>query len=142
MPNDFRITVAACLIWEDWIVGIFCKYSAIKAVGDALNGWIARRCVDENERGNALFPETACIVRINDGAAAEHGAERIRREGVRQFRPLEQVFADGMAPMHVAPIDAIRIVLEEHMIFGVVEDEAVRIVVPPAIGREMNQWTQ
>ena len=47
-----------------------------------------------------------------------------------------------MAPMHVAPIDTVRIVLEEHMIFAVVEDKAVWIVVPTAIRREMNQRTE
>ena len=142
MPDDFRITVARSLIWEDGIAAVFRECPAVETVGNALDGWIARRRVDENERGDAILAETAGIIRIDDGAAAEHGAERIGREGVWQLRPMEQVFADGMAPMHVAPIDTVRIVLEEHMIFAVVEDKAVWIVVPTAIRREMNQRTE
>ena len=138
MPNDLWIAITGCLIWQNGIACIFRERPAVETVSDALNGWIARRRVDENKRGDAILAETACIIRIDDGATAEHGAEGIGRKGVRQFRPMEQIFADGMAPMHIAPIDTVRVVLEEHMIFAIVEDEAVWIVVPTAIGREMN----
>ena len=110
MPNDLWIAVTGCLIGQNGIACIFRERPAVETVSDALDGWIARRRVDEHKRGDAILAETACIMCINDGAAAEHRTEQIGREGIWQFCPMEQVFADGVPPMHIAPIDAVRVV--------------------------------
>ena len=58
-------------------------------------------------------------------------------EHVAKLLPVHQVAADGVAPVHVAPFPAVRIVLVEQVILAVVEDEAVGVVVPAASRREV-----
>src|SRR5436190_9642710 len=54
---------------------------------------------------------------------------------------MHQVAAHSMAPGHVAPVDAGRIVLEKQMVFALVENKSVRVVVPAFLGREMKLRT-
>ena len=46
MPDDFRVAVAGCLIGQDGIAAVFRECPAVETVGNALDGWIARRRVD------------------------------------------------------------------------------------------------
>ena len=53
-----------------------------------------------------------------------------------------EVFADSVAPVHVSPAPAIRVVLEKEVILAIVEDHAIRVVVPSALGREVELSSQ
>ena len=55
-------------------------------------------------------------------------------KGVSKLLPMEEVFGDGVAPCHVAPVGSVGIMLEEEMVFAFVEDESVGVV-RPAEGR-------
>ena len=46
------------------------------------------------------------------------------------MRPTEQILADRVTPMHVAPVCAYGIVLIIHMILAVFEHKSVRVVKP------------
>ena len=50
---------------------------------------------------------------------------------------MHQVLADGVAPVHVAPFPAVRVVLEIEMPLALVVDQAVGIVVPADAWREV-----
>lgn len=50
---------------------------------------------------------------------------------------MHEVGTDGVAPTHVAPFVAERIVLEEEMVFAFEIDEPIRIVGPVPARREM-----
>lgn len=67
----------------------------------------------------------------------KHRAGLVKVERLTHFLPSHEVGAHRMAPMHVAPIPAIRIVLEKQVILAAIEDEAVRIVGPAPFGRKV-----
>ena len=69
---------------------------------------------------------TACSIRASE-------AVQLWRERNRQMLPMNHVLADRMAPMHVRPIRAVRMMLIEQMILAVEIDRPVRIAHP--VGR-------
>ena len=101
-----------------------------------VNEWFSRSGVDENHGRILLRSETRRVVDVHDGAAAEHRAELVRMKGVSKLLPMEEVFGDGVAPSHVAPVGSVGIMLEEEMVFAFVEDESVGVVRPAEGGRE------
>ncbi len=50
---------------------------------------------------------------INHGRAGEDGAQSVHGDRLGKLPPVNQVGADGMAPGHVPPDRAERVVLEE-----------------------------
>ena len=55
---------------------------------------------------------------------------------------MHQIGARRVAPVHVSPAPAVRIVLEKKVVFALVENEAVRVVRPPALRRKLELRTQ
>lgn len=126
---------------HDRVRGIFRPGAArIRAVGDALGeglifrgrGGVAGGGVDRDQRRRlaACGLEAGGVVPVHHGGAGEHGAQGVRQQGVRQLLPVNQIFADGVAPGHVAPFGSEWVVLEEEMVLALEEDEAVRVVQP------------
>ena len=68
----------------------------------------------------------------------KHQSPHLRRiEGRGQLLPVDQVGADGVAPVHVAPVPAVGVVLVEEVIFARLPDQAVGVVEPAAPRREV-----
>ena len=65
--------------------------------------------------------------------------ERLR-DRERLLLPVHEVGAGGVAPAHVAPAGAVRVVLEEQVPRAVVVDQAVGVVHPVPLGREVQVW--
>ena len=55
----------------------------------------------------------------------------------RQFLPVDEIAADGVAPTHVAPGVAERVVLVEEVVFAVEPDQPVGVVGPVLARRKM-----
>jgi hypothetical protein len=56
--------------------------------------------------------------------------------------PVDQVWADGVVPVHVTPNSGVGVVLKEHVVVAVPEDGPVGIVHPVAFGEEMELGTK
>ncbi len=68
---------------------------------------------------------------MDPGAAGEAPVAVLSRiEGLAQLLPVDQVLADGMAPVHVAPTPAVGIVLIEKMVLALVVNQPVGVVQP------------
>ena len=88
--------------------------------------------------GAPAEPKPDVLCRSTTRAAREAPvAILLRVEGDRQLGPVNQVAADRVAPVHVAPVPAVGIVLIEQVIFTVEPDQAVRVVQPAAPRREV-----
>ena len=139
VPEQARI---ASDVLHHRIPGVFLPCpSAIVGVHDALAAPRARERRDE-QIIPALFP-TARVFLVHDGAARPHivaKAVRIKRDG--KFTPVDEVRADGMAPMLLAVEPAVRIELEVEMVFALREDEPVRIIQPAAPRRKVKLRAQ
>ena len=94
------------------------------------------------EQQNRILAETGNVVVVAVCAAGEHRTGFIGEENVAEFFPVNEVFGNGVSPGHVAPVDAVRIVLIEHMILAVHEDQTVRVVVPADAGGEVRRRTE
>src|ERR1039458_3964634 len=139
-PQYFGIAKIRHVKIEDRILSILGpSASAIVAVGKVLSleGWA--RCglgsvcgVDGDETRFRTSAETARVVLIHYSAAGEDHDAVLFRKSDRQFAPVNQIGADGVAPTHVAPASAEWIVLEKQMILALEIDQAVRIVGPVA----------
>ena len=81
--------------------------------------------------------QPAVLCRSTTAGAGEDRAQLVGVDGVGKLFPVEQVGADGVAPGHVAPVDAEWVVLEEQVVLAVVVDQPVGIVGPAASRREM-----
>ncbi len=85
-------------------------------------------------------PEAAGVLQVHHRAAGEEHLGHVARSILlglqrdRQLVPAQQVTADGVAPGHVAPLVAVRVVLVEEVVLAVVVDEPVRVV-HPVLGR-------
>ena len=114
VPDDFRIAIAARDLLHNGVAGVLCEAApTVRAVGKALHGGVPSRRVNEDHGRFAILSETAGVVPIDYRRTAEHRAEFVRIERFIEFFPLQKIAAHGVAPVHVAPFAAIRIVLKE-----------------------------
>ena len=81
------------------------------------------------------------VRRIGESAAGEHRAVRVRIQGVPPFAPVDEIPGDGVAPVHIPPVQPRRIVLIEHMVDAVRVGQPVRIVDPAVARGEMDHRT-
>ena len=137
MPHHLGVAIASSDFFQDRVARKLGELATVGAVGDALHGGIARGGVNEDQRGPAILTEAAGVLPVHHGAAAEHRSHVVGQELVSELVPMDEITTDGVAPVHVAPIPTVRIVLEEQVVLAVVEDHAVRIVVPAALWRKM-----
>ena len=122
--------------------------AAIVAVGHRLNavGFVRQHVAGGRVKshdhwlGTGLQPGR--VPPIDDGRAGENGPILVRGQRRRQFRPVDQVFTDRVAPVDVAIIEAGAggIMLGEEVVFPVVEEEAVDVAHPPLLVGEVELW--
>lgn len=93
--------------------------------------------VHRDQRRVARRAEAGSVVRVRDDRAGEDFLGRVRAHGDRLLVPVDEVGAGRMAPRHVAPVGAQRVVLIEQVIAAVLVDEAVGVVHPVALRRVM-----
>ena len=137
MPHHLGVAITSGDFLQDRVARKLGELAAVGAVGDALHGGIAGSGVNEHERRFTVLAEAAGVLPVHHGAAAEHRSHVVGQELVSELLPMDEITTDGVAPVHVAPIPSVRIVLEEQVVLAVVEDHAVRIVVPTALWRKM-----
>ena len=77
------------------------------------------------------------VVAVDDRRTGEDVAHGVAGDGGIELLPVEEVLADGVAPMHVAPLGTVGIVLEVEVILTVLVDHAVGVVHPTVGGREV-----
>lgn len=110
----------------------------IVGIGDTLPS--AGAGVGQNHGSLALFSPAGTIGLVDDGGAGKGPiAVSFGGEGFRLVSPAYEVGAGGVAPVHIAPVPAIGIVLIEKVIVFAIENEAVGIVEPTLGCRKMNE---
>ena len=81
--------------------------------------------VNGDERRLAVLAKTAGVLPVHHGAAGEDHDVILLAHRDRQMFPMHKVAADSVAPAHVAPFVAKRVVLVEQVVFPVVVDQPV-----------------
>ena len=119
--------------------------SAVVAVGHALNAVPLRR---EHVAGGGVKGDDhrllaglqpGSVLPVHHGGAGEDRSILVRGQGRRQFRPVDQVFADRVAPVDVAIIQAGAggIVLGEEVVLPLVIKQAVDVAHPSLLVGEV-----
>lgn len=137
MPDHLGVTVIRPDMADHRVVRVFRPGSStIIAVRDALGKRFGR--VDVSACGRvegdqwisfALF-EPSRILPVDDSGSGEDGSEFVRFQRVVELGPMHQIRTDSVAPGHVTPLNAVRIVLEEEVVFSLIENQPVRVVYP------------
>src|SRR5688572_15242635 len=94
VPNDFRISIAASELRDDWIATELGESAAVGGRSKALNSRIAGRSVEKDEGWFPVLTETGSVLPIDYGAAAEHGTEIIGCEDIAELLPMNQIGTD------------------------------------------------
>ena len=139
-PEDFRIAKIGHVKIQDRILSVLGPGSAaIIAKGEVLRLEGRARCGLGSVRGIDCYEtrlragaESTGVVLIDDGAAGKDHDAMLFRNSDRQFTPMHQIAADGVAPTHVTPAVGEGIELEEQMILAIEVDQTVGIVGPIA----------
>ena len=140
MPDYLRITeVTEDCVGDDGISLILGEGQAsVFAVGKALLLMFARTGIECEHR---TLSETCSIVLVDHCAAGENVAPFVAEHGYRFLLPVNEIGGGSMAPAHVAPVVALRIVLVVEMVDSVDVDHAVRIVCPVFGGSIVYLWS-
>ena len=77
------------------------------------------------------------VIDAATGEAMLLAAVSRRGDGNGPMLPMDEVVADGVAPVHMAPRGAVGVVLVEQVPFAAEEDRPVRVVHPPGRRKEM-----
>src|SRR5450756_53843 len=114
--------------------------STIHAVRDAmcfglcvLSG-VSMAGIDGNKAGYPTLAEAARIPLIHHDTAGKDHLAIVFRDRDGEFLPVQQIATDRMAPTHVAPCVATRVVLIEKMVFPFEKHQAVWIIGPVLFG--------
>lgn len=119
---------------QNGVVLIFGKGAAVVgAVGHALNlaVLVAGRGIEGND---GILAVSGRVVLVHHRAAREDVAHRVARNGRLEVLPVYEVAADGVAPVHVAPLGAVGVVLEVEVILAVLIYQSVGVVHPAVDG--------
>ncbi|GAA4118026.1 hypothetical protein GCM10022415_16490 [Knoellia locipacati] len=87
--------------------------------------------------GFFAVPKPELLVGVDDDRTREHALVGIERDRHGLLVPVDEVTARRVAPGHVAPAVAERVVLEEQVVDALVEDEPVGVVHPVLRGAEV-----
>jgi len=150
IPDDFRIAVGVSYVRDDGVAFVGREGSAaVVAVGDGLAEGFAvgpgasASCGGIDGHDRILFArlETGRVVLVHDGGPGVDRAQMIRINRAGQFLPMDEVGAYCMAPHLVdivpAVVPTVRVVLVVEVILAVVVDQAVGVVEPSPLGREV-----
>ena len=122
------------------------RAAAVVAVGQVLRLPAAPVPGVDGDEARAVvslgLAEPARVVPVDDGTAGEDHHAVLFGQGDGQVLPVQHVGADGMAPAHVPPGLAERVVLVEQVVLALVEDESVRVVHEVAGRREVEPRAQ
>ena len=83
-----------------------------------------------HDGGRLRGAQSGSVVLVVDRRAGEDAVGVRRRDGDGLLRPVDEVGGRGMAPGHVAPVQAVGVVLVEEVVGPVDVDEAVGVVDP------------
>ena len=149
VPDHLGVAVLASLVREHGIALVLVPGgAAVGAERQALgvcNGRpspLAGGGIEQHDGRLRAAAQPGGVVVVDYGTAGEHAPEGIGIEGHRPFRPVHQILAHRQAPVHVAPLGAVGVVLVEQVIGSGVVDQAVGIVEPAAARRKVELWTQ
>ena len=144
--KDLAVAVVAGDMGDDGIVVVLGpRLAAVVAVGEALREPRPLRVGRRSPRGGIYGHQrrlvaglkSGRVLPIDDGRTGEDRAELIGANRVFKLPPMNEVVAHRMAPGHVAPLDAVGIVLKEEVILAAEEDEPIGVVEPVAASAEM-----
>ena len=82
------------------------------------------------EGDDGILTKSRRVARIDDGASREDVSHRVAGNGGVEMIPVYEVAADGVAPVHVAPLRSVGVVLEVEMILPILVGESVGVVHP------------
>src|SRR6202020_1413144 len=97
--------------------------------------------VNRNQAFALWRAKTAAILAIDHYTPGKDHGVAFFRDGHRQLLPMQQVFANRMAPAHMPPLIAKGVVLEEQVILPMEVHQAVRIIGPIVLRREVYLWS-
>ena len=148
VPERLRIAEVLQAQIEHRVLGVLRpRPAAVVAVGEVLRLLAVSVSRVDGDEARAVGPrcraKPARVVPVDDDAAREDHHPVGFVQGDRQVLPVQQVGADGVAPAHMAPLLAQRVVLVEQVVLALVEDEPVRVVHEVARWREVElrpQW--
>ena len=139
-PVDLRVAeVPLVRIGEDRVAGEFVEgIAAVGGPGDALALSLAGGGVDGND---GILAEAGGILMVDHRAAGEDGSQFVRSDDRGGVFPVDQVFGNAQAPVHVAVGGPVRVVLEGKVPFAIDIDHAVRVVGPSEFRGEVHERT-
>ena len=143
VEDDLRVAVAAGKLRQQRVAAVFDeRFAAVGAVGQTLRAPLARAGVEEQKRRLAPPLEAGAVLAVHNGRTGKHGALHVAEQRLFPVRPMEQIRADRMAPVHIAPKAPVRVVLVEKVVSAVIKAQAVRVVDPPTLRREVHRGAQ
>ncbi|CDB10232.1 unknown [Bacteroides sp. CAG:633] len=138
VPEDFRVAEVLQSVERSqdgvlFVLGV--GAAVVVAVGHALylSVLVAGRGVESN---HGVLAVAGAVVLVDNGATREDVSQRVACDGRVEVFPMNEVAADGVSPVHVAPLRSVGVVLEVQVIFAVFVDQTVGVV-HPAIERRV-----
>ena len=89
---------------------------------------------------DGILAETCRILLIHNRTTREDMTYRVAGDGWVEMLPMNQVLAYGMAPVHVAPLASVWVILEVEMILTILIYHTVRVVHPTVERSEVIRW--
>src|SRR5689334_4898550 len=87
--------------------------------------------------------ETGRVVAVYDGGTRPNPTSSLWIDGVWQFSPMDQIFADRMAAVRIpGTLRVVGIMLIKQMVFAVIKHQPVGIALQAAARREVKLGTQ
>ena len=137
MPEHLRVAQVVVVVLDDGIGRIAGEVIAsVGAVGHALL-LLAVAASRRVECHHSIGAEAGGVVLVDDGRTGEDVSQRVARESHGLFRPVHEVGRGGVAPRHVAPVVALRVILVEEVVSAVDVDHSVRVIHPVLGGGEV-----
>src|SRR5262245_40264630 len=117
MPNNLRVSKIRLVgRKKDWVTGIFLPSSALIIAESQTLALIAVLVMSEYGK-HGFFAKTSSVLPVDHYAARENHAMFIGLKRDREVLPVDEIAADGMAPMHRSPDCVMWMILIEKMIF-------------------------
>ena len=139
VPEDFRVAEVLQSVErrQDGVLFVFGIGAAVVvAVGHALylSVLVAGRGVESN---HGVLAVAGAVVLVDNGATRENVSQCVAGDSRIKVFPVDEVAADGVSPVHVAPLRSVGVVLEIQVIFAVFIDQTVGVVHPAVERRVM-----
>ena len=139
---DFGIAKVLDTLWRQQHRAMFDEVHAVAAGGQALNFAhlvVIARFAQPDVAGVDQRQHAAIVYRAA-GETAVFIELIARRQRDRLMLPVDQIVAGGMAPVHRPPVRIKRVVLIKRVVHAVDADQAVGIVNPAGLRRQVKTW--